>query len=156
MAIPVVSPETAEAELNSFLQSHRVLSVERRWVDQGSQSFWAICIDYHAGSPSATNEFKANKSKVDYREVLSPEQFARFAKLRDLRKQVAQTEAVPVYTIFTNEQLAEMMRQNCSSPADLEKISGVGDGRVTKYGAKFLELLSSFDGTIDATSKPLV
>ena len=44
MTIPILSLDVAEAELNSFLQSHRVLSVERRWVDQGSQSFWAICI----------------------------------------------------------------------------------------------------------------
>ena len=36
----------ASAELNGFLRSHRVLSVDRRWVDQGTESFWSFCVDY--------------------------------------------------------------------------------------------------------------
>jgi len=33
--IPVQSSETAEADLNAFLTSHKVLTVDRRWVDLG-------------------------------------------------------------------------------------------------------------------------
>ena len=29
-----------------FLRSHRVLAVDRRWVEQGSESFWSFCVDY--------------------------------------------------------------------------------------------------------------
>ena len=32
-----------------------------------------------------------------------------FSRLRELRKELAQTEAVPVYALFTNEQLAQMV-----------------------------------------------
>lgn len=35
-----------EEELNRFLRSHRVLAVDRRWVDLGTESFWSICVDY--------------------------------------------------------------------------------------------------------------
>ena len=48
---------TAAAELNGFLRSHRVLSVDRRWVEQGASSFWSFCIDYleHAtGGPGTS------------------------------------------------------------------------------------------------------
>jgi hypothetical protein len=31
---------TAAAELNGLLRSHRVLAVERHWVEQGAESFW--------------------------------------------------------------------------------------------------------------------
>lgn len=151
MMVPVSHPEQAEAELNAFLQSHRVLSVDRRWVDHGSETFWAICIDYSL-TPSANSmtDSRTSKVKIDYREVLTAEQFNRFAKLRDLRKQIAQRDAVPVYTIFTNEQLAEMIRKQCTSNSDLEKIAGVGDGRLTKYGPMFLDVLLSWKEASDA------
>ena len=75
------------------------------------------------------------KNKIDYKDVLKPEEFAVFAKLRDLRKQIAQAEAVPVYTIFTNEQLADMVRAKVTTRAGLGKIDGIGEARVEKYGA---------------------
>ena len=31
--VPVQSSESAEAELNAFLSSHKVLTIDRRWVD---------------------------------------------------------------------------------------------------------------------------
>ena len=42
--IPFRDSTTAEAELNAFLGDHRVLAVDRRWVDQGPDSFWSFCI----------------------------------------------------------------------------------------------------------------
>ena len=62
-------------------------------------------------------------------------------KLRDVRKSIAQADAVPVYTIFTNEQLARMVQSRATTRAALEEIAGVGDARIEKYGAKVLELL---------------
>jgi len=77
--------------------------------------------------------------------VLSPDDFAVFARLRDLRKEIAKEEAVPVYTIFTNEQLATLVTARARSKADLEKVAGVGDARIEKYGERFLAALGSGD-----------
>ena len=44
--------------------------------------------------------------EVDYREVLKPEEFEMFSRLREWRKALAEKEGVPVYTLLTNEQLA--------------------------------------------------
>ena len=44
--IPIRDAASAAADMNAFLQSHRVLTVERRWVEQGSNSFWSFCVDY--------------------------------------------------------------------------------------------------------------
>ncbi len=38
--VPVRDSGVAEEELNRFLRGHRILSVDRRWVDQGAGSFW--------------------------------------------------------------------------------------------------------------------
>ncbi|MGE0756417.1 MAG: HRDC domain-containing protein [Pirellulaceae bacterium] len=140
--IPIQNNESATEELNAFLRSHKTLSVDRRWVDLGPSSFWSICVDYlDAAAVSGGSRQQRPRGKVDYREILSPENFAVFAKLRDLRRDIAQSEAVPVYTIFTNEQLAQMVQTRATSRAALEKIAGVGDARIEKYGRKFLELL---------------
>jgi hypothetical protein len=36
--VPIHDPRDAEAELNGFLRSHRVLSVERRWIESALNS----------------------------------------------------------------------------------------------------------------------
>ncbi len=37
--IPVKNYETAQVELNKFLRSHRVLTVQREFVSQGGDSY---------------------------------------------------------------------------------------------------------------------
>ncbi len=77
-----------------------MLNVDRRWVDEDSESFWSICVDYlETGQYGRAAQGGASeRGRVDYREVLSPEQFALFVKLRALRQGIAKDEAVPVYT----------------------------------------------------------
>lgn len=73
--------------------------------------------------------------KVDYKALLDAPTFALFAKLRDVRKGLAEKENLPAYAVFTNEQLAEVARRRCAVAADLGKIDGIGTARVEKYGA---------------------
>jgi superfamily II DNA helicase RecQ len=142
--VPIQDGGQAEAEVNAFLRTHKVLAVDRRWVEQGASSFWCFCVDYLDGPVPGFGALRTGgRAKVDYKEVLTPEQFAVFARLRDLRKEMAQAEAVPVYTIFTNEQLAQMVQTRAASKAALEQIAGVGDARVEKYGPRVLELLNA-------------
>jgi len=47
----------------------------------------------------------------------------------------------PSYAVFTNEQLAEMVQRRVASAAALREISGVGEARIEKYGAAFLDIL---------------
>lgn len=155
--VPVRSSGEAEAALNGFLGSHRVLAVDRRWVDAGADSFWAICVDYldgpNVGRPARP---PGANPKTDYKEILTPDEFAVFVKLRDVRKQLAQSEAVPVYTIFTNEQLASMVRAKATMKAALAKIDGVGEARVTKYADRFLPVLAdAWKPTDEAGESPI-
>ncbi len=93
---------------------------------------------------------------MDYKEILKPEDFAVFARLRDLRKEIAQAEAVPVYTIFTNEQLAQMVQQKATSKTGLEKVAGVGDARIEKYGSRVLTVLqAAWPETHETSGKPV-
>ncbi|MGE3820241.1 MAG: hypothetical protein AB7I30_12545, partial [Isosphaeraceae bacterium] len=95
--------------MNRFLRGHRVIGVERRWVDLGADSYWSFCVDYLESGTSSGSTPRGGVGavdKVDYREVLSPEQFAKFVRSRSSRSEISKSEGVPVYATFTNERLA--------------------------------------------------
>ena len=154
--IPARGCSEGEGELNRFLCSHRVLAVDRRWVECGESSYWAICVDYLGGAErEATTSRTGKKSRVDYKEVLSPEEFELYAKLRDLRKSISTSEGVPVYAVLTNEQLATIAQTKPVSRTALEKVEGIGPARVKKYGEQILNELIQESGA-DATSEGTV
>lgn len=158
ITVPIHETGESATELNTFLNSHKVLAVERRWVDQGSSSFWSFCIDYVSGVGSQKIDKRSNseRNKIDYKEVLKPEEFAIFAKLRDRRKEIAEKEGVPVYAIFNNEQLAKMVQTRATTRAALAKIDGIGEAKLEKYAAAMLELLTPAGKTEnEAERKPV-
>ncbi|MFV1968350.1 MAG: HRDC domain-containing protein [Pirellulaceae bacterium] len=110
LSVPASGDPEADEELNRFLRGHRVVSVQKELVQNNSVAYWCFCIEYLHGAIAGGDKGKG-RSRVDYKEVLSEEDFALFARLRDLRKQLAAAEAIPVYAVCTNEQLAEMAKQ---------------------------------------------
>lgn len=81
--------------------------------------------------------------------MLSEPDFVVFAKLRALRKALAEKEGVPAYALFTNEQLAEMVQRRARTLTELREIDGVGEARVEKYGKDFLGILQAA-GSLEA------
>ena len=144
-AIPALDPGLVEAEMNRFLRTVSVIQVSRELVKMEDAAFWAYAVEYQDGDPAGPGHEKKSGSRrrIDYKESLSPEDFALFAKLRDWRKQAAAEEAVPVYTIFTNEQLAAIAQKRIDSPSALQAIDGVGDARVKKYAAAVISIMKA-------------
>lgn len=140
--VPVAAPDEITAELNRFLAANRVLAIERQLISDGPNSAWTICVSYDEGGGSAGLRPGVNKrGKVDFKDVLSEPEFAVFARLRALRKDLADAEGVPAYAVFTNDQLAEMVQRRTVSAAALRDIQGIGEARVEKYGEPFLQIL---------------
>ena len=143
-AIPTRGDTGVQEELNSFLRSHRVLAVHREFVPQGENSFWALAVEYLEGAaPSGpgTGDGRGGKQRVDYKEVLSPADFALYAKLRDWRKATAETEGIPVYAVLTNEQLAAIATKRPENAAQLREVEGIGEVKVGKYAEAVLEVV---------------
>ena len=140
--VPLRGGEGEKEALNLFLRTRRILKVDRQLQDGG----WAFCVEWMAGG-GGTGETPpggwGKPPKVDYREKLPPKQFELFSKLRDARRKLAETEAVQVFTVMTNEQLAEMVTRGVESLADIGKIEGVGEARLKKYGGALLEALAA-------------
>ena len=134
-------PEEGQAELNSFIASHRVIKVSSQLMDLGVDSYWAYQVEY-SDSGAFTNGGKGeSRPRVDYKEKLSPEDFTVYLGLRDLRKEIADEEGVPVFSVFTNAQLAEMAEKSPKTVTELGEINGVGDSRKKKYGERFINRL---------------
>jgi hypothetical protein len=137
--IPAQDDGPAADAVNQFANSVRVVTLEKRFVEDGQNSFWAICITYLASA--ATRPTAPKREKADYREILPDSEFAVYAKLRSLRKQLAEREGVPAYALFTNEQMAAMVQGRVSTREALKALPGVGDARIDKYADAFLDLL---------------
>jgi superfamily II DNA helicase RecQ len=140
--IPIQTAEESAQALNQFVAANRVLAVDRQFIADGANSAWAICVSFDdAGSEATLRPAVGKRGKVDFRDVLSAEEFAVFARLRALRKERADAEGVPAYALFTNEQLAGMVQRRTLSITALHEIPGVGEARVAKYGQAFLQIL---------------
>lgn len=67
-----------------------------------------------------------------------------FEKLRNIRKQLADTHKVPPYIIFSDKTLHEMCRHFPETLPDLRKISGVGNAKLERYGMDFLQEIRKY------------
>jgi superfamily II DNA helicase RecQ len=130
--------ESVSDELNKFLKSNRIINVEKKLIDGERGTGWLFLVEY-------CGEIKTQSSapKVDYKEVLSGAEFALFDKLRKLRKELADKQGYPVYTVFTNEQLAAIAKSAPDSLSGLSKIPGLGESKLKSYGADVIALLES-------------
>ncbi len=122
--------------------------MKKEFVSNGEDSFWAFCIEYLDGALGTDRSRSGGIAapKVDYREILSEGDFAKFVKLRDLRKALSEKEAIPAYSIFTNEQLAAMVTGKVDSLTSMSAIQGIGAARLEKYGKAFLALMAEKGG----------
>ena len=149
----IASADPDEAEkLNRFLRTHRIINVEKHFFTDGPTGYWSFCVSWleHTSGPDRVK----GSSRIDYKEVLSEPQFAVYSALRELRKQLADREGMPIYAVATNEQLAEMVRKEVTSLTALQKIAGVGKAKAERYGESFITMLHDITNTPPASDPP--
>ena len=69
-----------------------------------------------------------------------------FEALRSWRGRAAKAQGVPPYVIFHDRTLVEIAGARPGSRAALERISGVGEGKLARYGEAVLEVVRGFFG----------
>ena len=138
--IPIIGGEKLEAELNAFIRSKKILQTERELVNNPQGAFWCFCITYLDGGRSNVNtSVFSRKEKPDYKKILDEAAFQRFSRFREIRKTVAEEDAVPAYAVFTNAELAEIAKLGeKASLADVRKVPGIGKRKLEKYGHHFI------------------
>lgn len=87
-------------------------------------------------------EKKRSESKPVREEVPVDSQL--YAKLKELRKELASKARVPAYVIFTDASLRDMCRKLPKTRQEFLGVSGVGASKAEKYGEKFIKVISEF------------
>ena len=64
-----------------------------------------------------------------------------FEELRELRKEIATEQGVPPFVVFSDASLAEMAAALPKDDESMLAITGVGQHKLERYGARFLEAL---------------
>ncbi|MFZ9682934.1 MAG: HRDC domain-containing protein, partial [Cephaloticoccus sp.] len=67
-----------------------------------------------------------------------------FARLRGLRKQLADERKVPAYVIFGDATLRAMARAYPAQLADMAGIFGMGEKKLAEYGPAFAAAIAEF------------
>ena len=67
-----------------------------------------------------------------------------FQRLRKLRKQLADAQAVPPYVIFSDTTLRQIALQQPQSPEHFSEISGVGKYKLAQYGERFIAEIKNY------------
>jgi ATP-dependent DNA helicase RecQ len=86
---------------------------------------------------SADFEINTNAKGGAFDEVL-------FDMLIDLRKSISKQKNIPPFVIFQEPSLKDMCFQYPITLDELTNIQGVGTGKASRYGAPFIELISSY------------
>ncbi|BCH26303.1 DNA helicase RecQ [Mesorhizobium sp. L-8-3] len=84
-------------------------------------------------------------ARRETREALPAADRTLFERLRARRMELARAQNVPPYVIFHDRTLAEMAARRPRSAAELAAVPGVGEAKLARYGAAFLEVIDGGD-----------
>ncbi len=92
--------------------------------------------------PRVVEKIRKKKRKAGPVEDLSDDDLRLFETLREIRKQLAEEQGVPPYVIFGDVALVEMSRERPSTEDEFLEINGVGQVKLERHGAVFLEAIA--------------
>lgn len=131
--VPAICSDEMVEHINKFLRGNRVLDVDRQfYLSSDNIGHWSLLVTYLPAQNSFA--FQERREKIDYKNVLDEAAFAKFTKLRMIRKQLADDDAVPAYAVFTDAELAQIAQLPKIDPKLLVQITGIGEKRMAKYG----------------------
>jgi len=140
--IPIGSHPGLLDEMNRFMATHKVLQIDHHFFQNNSGGYWTFCIRYLEKS-NEPEHFPYGKKKVDYKSILNASDFEKFSKLREVRKIIADEDAVPAYAVFTDAELAEIAKLDRIDKKRLADISGIGRKKIEKYGESLLNSIQN-------------
>jgi ATP-dependent DNA helicase RecQ len=95
-------------------------------------------VDLLAASRAAAT--KPKRRVAESRDEVTVDE-ALLARLKSLRKQLADARGIPAYLVFSDAALIQMVERRPADDAELLAISGVGPKKLAQYGAAFLAAL---------------
>lgn len=138
--ISAIGAEEGMETLNKFLRGHKVLDIDKQfYVSSDNVGHWSVWVSYLPAQQISLPVYGEKREKVDYKTILNEADFVKFTRLRLIRKQLAEDDAVPAYAVFTDAELALIAQMPSIETSLLRKITGIGEKRIEKYGKLICE-----------------
>ena len=149
--IPINNVEDYNTDLNNFLQTHKIVELEKHLLQTGASHSWCFYISY-IETDNNKSKYSNSRSRIDYMKILDNETFNKFSELRKIRKQIASEKSVSAYIVFTDAELAEIAKMPEMSETKLISIKGVGDKKVEKYGVELIKRYKQYETSREINS----
>jgi ribonuclease D len=119
--------------VREFLKGKRVCHVSDYLVTVREKPYLVFVIQYEVLDHPVD---KKSVTKQKWQEMLQESDMGVFNLLRDWRQERSKKEGVPPYIVFTNTQLAQIVRQKPQTVTDLSHISGIGKSKLKESVTK--------------------
>lgn len=133
-----------DALVTSFLKDKEVISIRDYFFIRNEIPYLALIIKYFPYREEVARaspvEGQPVKKDEEWRGLLTESDMGLFNILRDWRSQRCKKEGLPPYILFTNGQLAQIVKNRPQSLPELMKIDGIGKAKVEKYGNDILNI----------------
>lgn len=130
-----------DEEVREFLKDKELISVQDYFFIKNDMPYLVFVLKYFPHRAEVDPKLSTKEKKEEpWRASLSEHDMGLFNLLRDWRSQRSKKDGVPPYILFTNQNLAEIVKKRPQSLAELTQISGIGKGKAEKYGEEILKI----------------
>ena len=127
--------------LKDFIKDVEVISITDHFFIRNEIPYLTLIVKYFPLRQEIDPKMAPQgKREEAWREMLSEQDMGLFNLLRDWRSGRCKKEGMPPYILFTNQQLAQIVKKRPQTLAELMKIDGIGKARVEKYGEEILSI----------------
>ena len=84
---------------------------------------------------------RTRREKRDVRATLTEEERPVYDRLRTWRNARAEADGVPPYVIFSNRELAGIVRRRPATDTAMKAVEGIGEAKAGRYGSAVIEVL---------------
>lgn len=130
-----------DEEVREFMKDKELISVHDYFFVKNNIPYLTFVLKYFPHRAEVDQKL-APKGKRDesWRSSLSEKDMGLFNLLRDWRSQRCKKDGLPPYVLFTNQQLAMIVKKRPQSQTELMQINGIGNGKAQKFGEEILAI----------------
>lgn len=135
-----------DAPVRDFTQDKEVLQVRDHLLIRNEIPYLILVIKYYPyrkeaeGEPTCKEGSSQKQSSEEWKKEITEADMPLFNQLRDWRSERCKKDGVPPYVIFTNQQLAMIVKKKPQAIAELAQIEGIGRGKLDRYGSDILSI----------------
>lgn len=131
-----------DEEIDKFLINKKLKSYEVRFFSEKNSHYWTLFIEY--------DEIIDKKNRTPEVIKLTDEEKHFLLRLKELRKNLADKNGVPVYVVATNKELLGVVKNKPKTLESLKNIDGFGKRKLEKYGKDLIQLVNNYYSSEDS------